>query len=216
MKKINQTPMYISVQLENTDYNRKMLLDLPVSRVQFADALYRLGCNNGNVRIVGYSTFGTALMCDALMDSPLSVVNYLAARLRELTPDEILKLRAIVESEHYFSKAEQVLDFTFNTDRYTLLQGITDEEQLGWYYLGSPGFDFSSPGNEPVSRYEYGAKLADIECGAFVPQGYITSKLRWHIPDERHPVPGFLNLHGFLSTDVRGDSYKEADFDYGD
>jgi hypothetical protein len=156
---------------------------------------------------------GTGLICDELKDSAISVINYLAARMHELTPDEILKLRAIIESKHYFNSAEQLIDYTFHTDRYALLQGITDEEQLGRYYLGSSGFDFSSPGNESVSRYEYGAKLAAAECGAFVPQGYITSKTRWDIPYEYHPVPGSLDLHGFLFNDLCGDFSEENEYE---
>ncbi|GHU90527.1 hypothetical protein FACS1894202_10450 [Clostridia bacterium] len=170
MKKLNQMPVYISIQLENPDSGRKMWLDLPVTTAKFADTLAEMGCG-GNIRIADYRAYGIGSTRGEIMTTPLSVVNYLAARLRKLTPDEMLKLRAISESEHHFWQIGQIIDYTFATDNFTLLQGITDAEKLGLYYLGFPDYSVGGTTRKPVPRYEYGIKLAESEDGVFVPQG---------------------------------------------
>jgi hypothetical protein len=211
MKKLNQLPVYVAVQLKNPDCSREMWLDLPVTKAKFAAALTTINSEDGNVRVTDYFAYGTGLTSNEAMVTPLSVMNYLAARLRKLTPEEILKLRAISESEHYFCQAGQVIDYTFATYKYKLLPNITDAEKLGYYHLGAPDSSFGDPAWRPVSRYEYGLKLAESQGGVFTPQGYLTSKNGWDPLNEFRAVPGSLNLRGSLNEDLYGD-FENYDF----
>jgi hypothetical protein len=55
-----------------------------------------------------------------------------------------------------------------------------------------------------IDRYEYGAKLAELENGVFSPFGYITSKIGWDLWETERRVPEYLNLKGWLGEDLYG------------
>ena len=62
-------------------------------------------------------------------------LNYLAKRMRHFTQEEADKLYAIAESTGY-NQPKDLIDFTFNIDRYMLVQEIGDVESIGKeYYL---------------------------------------------------------------------------------
>jgi hypothetical protein len=193
MTKLNQFPAYISVLLESEDKCREVWLDLPVTRAMFADALTAIDCDYRNVRIAEYRVYGIGTALDEIMTTPFSAVNYLAARLLLLTPYELLKLRAISESVHGFLQVRQVIEYTFTADNYALLPGITDAEMLGRYFIGEPDFTIRSATRNPISRYEYGIKLAQSEGGVFVSQGYLTSKIGWEHSNALRAVPDSPN-----------------------
>jgi hypothetical protein len=206
MKKLNQLPVYIAVRLENTDTNRALWLDLPATKARFAAALAAIGSERGNFRVADYRAYGTGLTRPEAMETPLAVMNYLAYRLQKLTPDEMLILRAITDSDRCFDRAGRIIDFTFRTAGYTLLRGVTDEEKLGRHCLGDP--NAAAPCCKPrraLCRYEYGKKLAESEDGVFTPLGYLTSNIGWNPKNETRPVPDSLNLRGYLNEDLYGD-----------
>jgi hypothetical protein len=207
MKKLNELPVFVSAQLENTDTGRQAWLALPASKAQFADAIESIGAERGNFRIADYNGYGTGLTAAEAMRTPLSVMNYLAYRLRRLTPHEILILRAISVADYiYFTQAGQVIDFTFRASEYRLLHEITDAEKLRRYYLGDTRADV--PAEKPrqtIDRHEYGKKLAELQDGAFTSLGYLTSRIGWERTNEIRPVPDSLNLRGLLNEDLYGD-----------
>jgi hypothetical protein len=207
MKKLNELPVFVSVQLENTDTGRQAWLALPATKARFAEARESIGSAGGNFRIADYNGYGTGLTTAEAMRTPLSVMNYLAHRLRRLTPYEILILRAISVADYiYFTQAGQVIDFTFHTGEYTLLRGITDAEKLGRYYLGDTYADVpTGKPRQAIDRYEYGGKLAKLQDGVFTSLGYLTSRIGWNTRNEIRPVPASLNLRGILNEDIYGD-----------
>ena len=209
--------MSIAVLLENND--RRVWLPLPVNKARFAAVLDKIGGECGHFIIKEYACRVPKLRVSMLMEKPLSLVNYLASRLNKLNDDGITKLCAICESEYYFYLVEQYIDFTFQTNDYTILCGVTDEEALGLYYIGDPkNYISDKVVKQYIDRREYGRRIAEAENGVFTPSGYLTSSIGWDLmPTERH-IPQSLNLKGYINEDIYGDysneymipSYREA------
>lgn len=66
-------------------------------------------------------------------------LNYLAKRMQHFTQEETDKLYAIAESTGYF-QPKDLIDFTFNIDRYMLVQEIGDVESIGKEYYSYTGY----------------------------------------------------------------------------
>ena len=66
-------------------------------------------------------------------------LNYLAKRMRHFTQEEADKLYAIAESTGY-NQPKDLIDFTFNIDRYMLVQEIGDVESIGKEYYSYTGY----------------------------------------------------------------------------
>ena len=196
--------MSISVLLENG--GRSVWLSLPANKARFTATLEKIGGEYGDFIIKEYACRVPSLCMKMLMEKPLSLVNYLASRLNKLKSDDILKLCAICESDHYFYIIEQYIDFTFQTDSYTLLRGVTDEEALGAYHIGDPKRRIADKTvKQYIARREYGRRLAEAENGVFTSHGYLTSAIGWDLPPiiERH-IPESLNLKGYINEDLYG------------
>lgn len=204
MKIKKKIPMYIAVQLENGD--RRVWLPLPATQERFVEALERIGGEYGNFKIREYNCRVPAMGRGMLMVSPLAVVNYLAARLNKLTDGDILKLCAICDSDYYFDRVGQFIDYTFQADSYDLLPGLTDEEALGLHYIGDPKHYVAGKVlKQYIDRREYGRRVAEAENGVFTPHGYLTSAIGWDLLPKERRVPASLNLKGFLGEDIYGD-----------
>jgi len=209
MKKIIQ-PMSISVLLENVSDKRSVWLNLPASKKRFAAVLERIGAENGNFIITDYTHWVLGLYKNELMRTPLAVVNFLASRLKTLYEDDILKLCAIWDTDHWFDTVAKLINYTYETYKYKLMPGIRDAEMLGNLHLGKPDRSILSVKHGSfVDRYAYGVKLAELEKGVFTPHGYITSKDRWKtrdhtIMDAKWRVPSYLNLKGTIGEDLYG------------
>ncbi len=208
--KIRKTmPMYIAVQFESG--NKRVWLPLPARKKNFEAALESIGGEYGDFKIREYNCRVPAIGRYMLMEMPLALVNYLAARLGKLTDDEILKLCAISDSEYYFTTAGQFIDYTFQTYSYTLLPGVTDEEKLGELHIGNPRHYISDTKiSQIIDRREFGAKLAALDNGAFTALGYLTSSIGWNLPSQERTVPPSLNLTGYLGEHIYGD-WQECD-----
>ena len=190
----------------NTDTDRSVWLDLPASKADFGNAIEKIGLVSVNFKIVSYNRRVPGLPMYTLMDAPLSVVNHFASRLEKLTDAEILKLCAIGDSLYYFNTMWQFVNFTYNSDDYTLLRGICDEEALGDYYLGNSNTSIQGMTyQQRVFRYEYGKSVAALEQGVFTSLGYITSKDKWSLTRKAYAVPDSFNLRGYLGEDLYGD-----------
>jgi hypothetical protein len=138
-----------------------------------------------------------------LNTTPLALVNFLAARLKTLFPQDIQTLCAIWDTDHYFDTVGRLIDYTYNRFSYKLLPGIRDAEALGNLILGKPDKVIAGIKNSHfIDRYEYGVKLAKKENGVFSPFGYITSKIGWDLQETERRVPAYLNLKGWLGEDL--------------
>lgn len=209
MKIKKRMPMYIAVLLEND--GKRIWLSLPATKSRFDEALEKIDAIYGNFIISEYNCRVPAMNRDMLMTAPLSVVNYLASRLNKLSDDELVKLCAICDSEHYFDSVGQFIDYTFMTTCYTLLPNITDEEALGMYYIGDHrNYVANVVLKQYIDRREYGRRLAEAENGTFTALGYLTSFIGWNLPPKERLIPESLNLKGFIGEDLYG-NWQEYD-----
>ena len=210
MKIKKKVPMYIAVQLEGTS-GKRIWLPLPATKEQFNAAIGKVDGDCGCFAIKEYNCRIPAMSRHMLEITPLSIVNYLALRLNKLEDDEILKLCAICDSDYYFDRVGQFLDYTFQTCSYTLLAGITNEEALGIYHIGDPKNHIAdSILTQFLDRREFGRKLAEAEKGAFTAHGYLTSSIGWDLPSSMRRVPDSYNLKGYLGEDLYG-NWQEYD-----
>ncbi len=209
MKIRKHMPMYIAVQLDSR--GRRVWLPLPAKKEKFEAALESIGGEFGDFKINEYNCRVPAIGRYMLMEMPLALVNYLAARLNRLTDDEILTLCAISDSEYYFTTAGQFIDYTFQTYSYKLLPGITNEEKLGEFHIGNPKHYIADVNlKQLIDRRAFGAKLAALEKGVFTAHGYLTSSIGWNLPSQERDIPPSLNLTGFLGEHFYGD-WQECD-----
>ena len=206
----NKLPMYIAVQLESCD-GKRVWLPLPAHQARFAEAVEKIDGGFGYFSIKDYATKVPWLSINKAMKTPLSVMNYLASRLNKLDDNEILKLCAIADSDHFFDRVGEIIDYTFRTDCYRLLPGITDEEALGFYHINDPKtYLVDVVRKQCIDRREFGKKLAKAEKGVFTPHGYLTSSIGWDLPPSERRVPDSLNLKGYLGEDLFG-NWQEYD-----
>jgi len=198
--------LHIAVQLMNTDTKRRIWLNLPVTKDDFAEAVSKIGAERGNLKITGYNRRIPGLAMSVIMESPLSVVNHFASRINKLSDSNILKLGGIGDGLYYFEYMWQFVHFTYKPDDYTLLPGICDAEALGNYYLdGKTSAVQDSKSDLFIDRYEYGKNLAEFDKGYFTSHGYIMSKDKWSLKRKTHPVPESLDIRGYLGEDLYGD-----------
>jgi hypothetical protein len=212
MKIKRKIPMYIAVQLESGD--KRIWLPLPATRTKFDAALEKIGArSNGDFHISDYAHRVPLMSVSKLMKTPLSVVNHLASRLNKLSDDEILKFCAVNDTDYYFETVGRIIDFTYQTNEYTLLPGINDEEALGVYYIGDRKHIIAEARiKQCIDRREFGKSLAEMENGVFTPHGYLSSKIGWDLPSTTgRPVPDSLWLKGYLGEEIYG-NWEESEY----
>lgn len=128
----------------------------------------------------------------------LDKLNYLASAIEELSFADQEKLVAIMESGcDEVNDIDDLINLTFNLDCYDILPDVTDEEDLGRYYIEESGaYDLKAMGHlaDYIDFERYGRDVADEEGGKFTDQGYVRVESdRWDrqfdgtlddIPDE--------------------------------
>ena len=185
MKELNRCPIYIAVLLENG--NKKTWLPLPATKQQFNKAIGKIcGASPGitecrQLSVSDYAVNAPGLNAIRLIRTPLAVVNHLAARFKDLTEENIIKLCAIYDAEFSYFSAEWLIEYTYQLDSYTLLPHICE--------------------NDP----DYIAGKAKS-----TPRGYIIAKNGWDNKVKDYPVPASLNLKGFIGEDLYGDWNHES------
>ena len=107
----------------------------------------------------------------------LDKLNYLASRIEELDKWEQEKFVAIMESGcDEVSDIDDLINLTYNLDNFDFLPSITDESDLGYYYVNEAGI-YSEKDLGPLANYidyeRFGRDIAMDENGRFTDEGYI-------------------------------------------
>ena len=133
----------------------------------------------------------------------LDKLNYLASRLEELSPDELEKYKAILESADIpESGIDGLINLTFNLDRYDIYPDISDEEDLGRYYVEESGiYDTKAMGAlaNYIDYEAFGRDVALDEGGHFTDHGYIRddySSWEYEFDGELDSIPAEYRLSG--------------------
>ena len=133
----------------------------------------------------------------------LDKLNYLASRLEELTSHELDKYKAVLESADIpESGIDGLINLTFNLDRYDVYTDITDEEDLGRYYVEESGiYDTEAMGAlaNYIDYEAFGRDIALDEGGHFTDHGYIRddySSWEYEFDGELDSIPAEYRLSG--------------------
>jgi len=161
-------------------YNAGVLADTPLSfpaTTELVQAALRVigvdGLRYEEIIILDYA-IGINGVARALGEyTHIDELNYLASRLNELEPDELMKFSAAIEFGEYASSAEDLINLTHNLDRYEIYPVQNAEEYGLW--LVDELFAMELP--EQVRDYfdfeAYGEATAINEGGTFTSHGYM-------------------------------------------
>ena len=172
--------MSIKVFLTNLGkYNEGYLIgkwvQLPVPQEKLDEVLEQIGINEQYEEyfITDWESNLTGLH-DAISEySSVVKLNELAEALEQLSSDEEDKLGAILEDECCRCIGD-VMDLIDQMDELDLLQGIEDDESLGYYYAEEVGC-ISIPENiQPYFDYErFGRDIRLESAGTYSSYGYL-------------------------------------------
>ena len=108
----------------------------------------------------------------------LEELNYLAGRLDEMSTYEVDKFKAVLESgiDIEESGLSGIINLTYSLDKYEIMPDISDEYDLGYYWVHDSGvYDIKRMG--PLADYidyqAFGESIVDEEFGMFCEAGYV-------------------------------------------
>lgn len=109
----------------------------------------------------------------------LDELNYLAAKMEEMSDWEAEQFEAAVELGDHSSDIAGLINLTENLDNFDYLQGVNDDSDLGYYWIEDSGvYDTKALGN--LSNYidyeRFGRDIRLEEGGVFAGNGYVANR----------------------------------------
>ena len=153
---------------------KRTWLALPATAAGLNEALREIGASD-RPYFIGDCKVGPDLpLRGFIVGGALPEVDYLAARLAELPPAQMEKLAAVMETPEALTTIKQVIDFTYNTDYYTLTPGIHSAEDLGRHDLyHSELIQMPEEWKSAIDPERLGERIAEVEGGIFTRHGYL-------------------------------------------
>lgn len=152
------------------------ILSFPTTTEQVQAALREIGVDrlfSSEIIILDYS-IGVKGMARALGEyTHINELNYLASRLNELDPEELMKFTAAVEHGEYASSAEELINLTYNLDHYELYPVQNAEEYGLWLVDELMALQLPEQARDYFDFEAYGEATAINEGGTFTSQGYM-------------------------------------------
>lgn len=189
-------PINISVRIE-TRVGLSTWLPLPATEAQFREALDDICSISGDYAITGYASTFPGLTADMLADAPLSLVNYLAARLDKLDAASLDKLAALMESDMRPDNPGELIGCIRDAGCFRFLPGVVTDYDLGNYYMYESGLvDMPEAWKDAINLILFGMNAAELEGGTLTSRGYIAligGKRRRKTPDVQN-VPARYRL----------------------
>lgn len=166
-------PMNISARIESR-LGLSTWLTLPITEAQLRTALEDICSFTGDYAVTGYASTFPGLTADMLESEPLSVVNYLAARLDKMDSVLFEKMAALMESDMRPQNAGELIGCIRDEGCFLFLPGVFTDFDLGRYYLYESGLvQMPEVWKEAINLLLFGMTAADLEKGAFTSRGYI-------------------------------------------
>ena len=190
-------------------------LDMPATKEQLHEAMQSVGITADNPQdfsIRGYSDDPEkhiALPYDMVCAASVDELNFLAARIEQLDPDEIGKLNAALQQKNGFENIGQVIDFTYNVDFYVHIPEVHTYRDLGDYYLNQSGMvQMPEEWKGGIDLAAFGRNAAEQEKGAFTEYGYLVeSGDEWERQFEGREVPEEYRIMSYPQQE-RGEQDK--------
>lgn len=161
-------------------YNAGVLADttlsFPATTGQVQEALRKIGVDGlryEEIIVLEYS-IGVKGVARALGEyTHIDELNYLASRLEGLDPEDMGKFIAAVEHGEYAGSAEQLINLTYNLDRYELYPAQNAEEYGLWLVDELSAMELPEKARDFFDFEAYGEAAAINEGGAFTSRGYM-------------------------------------------
>ena len=155
-------------------------LSLPATKEELHEAMKALNITAGNPQdffLNGYSTDENRrieIPFDWIRDGDLDKINYLAARLEEMTTEQLEKLDAVMHSDFKPDSLDGLINHTYNTDFYSYIPGIFSYKELGDYFLNDSGkVQMPEHWKTGIDKEDFGYNAALHEDGKLTDYGYI-------------------------------------------
>ena len=161
-------------------YNAGVLADtalsFPTTTGRVQEALRNIGVDGlryEEIIILEYS-IGVKGVAQALGEyTHIDELNYLASRLEGLDPEDMEKFIAAVEHGEYAGSAEQLINLTYNLDRYELYPVQNAEEYGLWLVDELAAMELPEQARDYFDFEAYGEATAINEGGTFTSRGYM-------------------------------------------
>ncbi|MCM1488383.1 MAG: YodL domain-containing protein, partial [Firmicutes bacterium] len=157
-----------------------VFLSLPATKEELYEAMKALNITADNPQdffLNGYSTDESRridIPFDWIRDGDLDKINFLAARLEEMTTGQLEKLDAVMHSDFKPESLDGLIDHTYNTDFYSHIPGIFSYKELGDYFLNDSGrVQMPEQWKAGIDREDFGYNAALHEDGKLTDYGYI-------------------------------------------
>ena len=157
-----------------------VFLSLPATKEELLEAMKALNITAENPQdffLNGYSTAEgrrIEIPSDWIRDGDIDKINFLAARLEELTPEQLKKLDAVMHSDFKPDSLDGLINHTYNTDFYSYVPGIFSYKELGDYFLNDSGkVQMPEHWKAGIDKEDFGYNAALHEDGKLTDYGYI-------------------------------------------
>ncbi len=157
-----------------------VFLSLPATKEELHEAMKALNITADNPQdffLNGYSTAEgrrIEIPSDWIRDGDIDKINFLAARLEEMTPEQLERLDAVMHSGFKPESLDKLIDHTYNTDFYSYIPGILSYKELGDYFLNDSGkVQMPEEWKAGIDKESFGFNAALHEDGKLTDYGYI-------------------------------------------
>ena len=157
-----------------------VFLSLPATKEELHEAMKALNITADNPQdffLNGYSTAEgrrIEIPSNWIRDGDLDRINFLAARLEEMTPEQLERLDAVMHSDFKPESLDRLIDHTYNTDFYSYVPGILSYKELGDYFLNDSGkVQMPEEWKAGIDKESFGFNAALHEDGKLTDYGYI-------------------------------------------
>ena len=157
-----------------------VFLSLPATKEELHEAMKALNITADNQHdffLNGYSTDEKRridIPFDWIRDGDLDKINFLAARLEEITTGQLEKLDAVMHSDFKPESLDGLINHTYNSDFYSYVPGILSYKELGDYFLNDSGkVQMPEEWKAGIDREDFSFNAALHEDGKLTDYGYI-------------------------------------------
>lgn len=155
-------------------------LSLPATREELAEAMKALHITANNPQdffLNGYSTEAgrrVEIPFEWVREADIDKLNFLAARLEEMTPAQLDKINAFMQTDFKLDSLDKLIDYTYNTDYFVYIPEVYTRSDLGDYYLNESGMvQMPEEWKAGIDKEDFGSNAALCENGRFTDYGYI-------------------------------------------
>ena len=198
-----------------------VFLSLPATKEELHEAMKALNITADRPQdffLNGYSTAEgrrIEIPYDWIRDGDLDKINFLAARLEEMTPEQLEKLDAIMHSDFKPESLDRLIDHTYNPDFYSYIPGVFSYKELGDYFLNDSGkVQMPEEWKAGIDKEDFGFNAALHEDGKLTDHGYIArSGTEWKELYTGQETPDRYRIMSYPETERTDPKQEEKEAD---